>query len=57
LIAAKALIRDVAHRSAADRAEASIQMAARLARLRVQEEAQEGFSAFFAKRKANWRRD
>jgi methylglutaconyl-CoA hydratase len=57
LIEAKALIRKVAHRSAADRAEASIQMAARLARLRVQEEAQEGFSAFFAKRKPNWRRD
>lgn len=58
LIEAKALIRDVAHRSAAaDRAETSIQMAARLAHLRVQEEAQEGFSAFFAKRKPAWRRD
>jgi methylglutaconyl-CoA hydratase len=54
---AKALIRDVAHRSAAERADASIRMAARLARLRVQSEAQEGFSAFFAKRKANWRQD
>jgi methylglutaconyl-CoA hydratase len=57
LIEAKALIREVAHRPAGDRAQASIQMAARLARLRVQEEAQEGFSAFFAKRKANWRGD
>jgi len=57
LMEAKALIRDVLRRSAADRTETSIQMAARLARLRVQEEAQEGFSAFFAKRKANWRRD
>jgi 1,4-dihydroxy-2-naphthoyl-CoA synthase len=30
-------------------------MAARLAHLRVQDEAREGFSAFFAKRKPNWR--
>jgi methylglutaconyl-CoA hydratase len=57
LTEAKALIRDVAHRSAAERAEASLLMAARLARLRVQSEAQEGFSAFFEKRKANWRQD
>ena len=54
---AKALIRDVARGSARERAEASVQMAARLARLRVRDEAREGFSAFFAKRKANWRRD
>jgi 1,4-dihydroxy-2-naphthoyl-CoA synthase len=32
-------------------------MASRLARLRVQEEAQEGFAAFFAKRKPYWRQD
>jgi methylglutaconyl-CoA hydratase len=54
---AKALIRDVAHGSARERADASVQMAARLARLRVKHEAREGFSAFFAKRKASWRRD
>jgi len=54
---AKALIRDAAHRAAEGRANASIRMAARLARLRVQAEAQEGFSAFFAKRKPNWRPD
>jgi methylglutaconyl-CoA hydratase len=54
---AKALIRDVAHGAAQNRAAASREAAARLARLRVQAEAQEGFSAFFAKRKASWRRD
>lgn len=54
LAAAKALIRDVAHSSARDRASLSIDMAARLARLRLQAEAQEGFSAFFEKRKAGW---
>jgi methylglutaconyl-CoA hydratase len=54
---AKALIRDAAHRSAEGRANASIRMAARLARLRVKAEAQEGFSAFFAKRKPKWRPD
>jgi methylglutaconyl-CoA hydratase len=54
---AKTLIREVAHQSAQERADASIRMAARLARLRVATEAQEGFSAFFAKRKANWRED
>jgi methylglutaconyl-CoA hydratase len=54
---AKALIRDVAHGSARDRAAASNAMAARLARLRVQAEAQEGFAAFFAKRKPVWRQD
>jgi methylglutaconyl-CoA hydratase len=52
---AKALIRGVAHRSADTRAESSIEMAARLARLRVKAEAREGFSAFFAKRKPSWR--
>jgi hypothetical protein len=47
----------VAHVSARNRAAASIEAAARLARLRIQAEAQEGFSAFFAKRKASWRQD
>ncbi len=54
---AKALIRDVAHAAHRDRRAASIEAAARLARLRVRSEAQEGFSAFFAKRKASWRQD
>ena len=54
---AKTLIRDVAHGSARHRAAASTEAAARLARLRVQPEAQEGFSAFFAKRKPSWRQD
>jgi methylglutaconyl-CoA hydratase len=54
---AKVLIRDVAHDSARNRAAASIEAASRLARLRVQAEAREGFSAFFAKRKASWRQD
>lgn len=54
---AKALIRDVAHSGPRDRASAALGAAARLARLRVQAEAQEGFSAFFAKRKASWRAD
>jgi methylglutaconyl-CoA hydratase len=54
---AKALIRDVAHAPAHDRAAVSNDMAARLAQLRVQAEAQEGFAAFFAKRKAAWRQD
>jgi methylglutaconyl-CoA hydratase len=57
LAEAKLLIRDVAPTPPATRAAASIAAAARLARLRVQAEAQEGFSAFFAKRKANWRQD
>jgi methylglutaconyl-CoA hydratase len=57
LAEAKALVRDVAHASAAGRAAASIEAAARLARLRVQAEAQEGFAAFFGKRKASWRLD
>ncbi len=54
--AAKALIRD-AKAPAGGRSAASLEMAARLAHLRVQAEAQEGFAAFFAKRKANWRQD
>jgi methylglutaconyl-CoA hydratase len=52
---AKALIRDIALGAAQERAAASLGMAARLARLRVADEAREGFSAFFAKRKPNWR--
>jgi methylglutaconyl-CoA hydratase len=54
---AKALIRDGVHTPARDRSAAALDAAARLARLRVRAEAQEGFSAFFAKRKANWRQD
>ncbi len=54
---AKALIRDVAATVATNRGAASVDAAARLARLRVQAEAQEGFSAFFAKRKPAWRQD
>jgi methylglutaconyl-CoA hydratase len=54
---AKVLIREVAHAAAHARADASLRMASRLARLRVGEEAQEGFSAFFAKRKPAWRPD
>jgi methylglutaconyl-CoA hydratase len=54
---AKVLIRDVSHATPRDRRTASIEAAARLARMRVQAEAQEGFSAFFAKRKASWRQD
>jgi len=54
---ARTLIRDVARGFAQGRADASVRMAARLARLRAGAEAREGFSAFFAKRKANWRRD
>lgn len=54
--AAKGLIRDVL-RSAHGRAQLSLDMAARLAHLRVQAEAQEGFAAFFAKRKPSWRLD
>jgi methylglutaconyl-CoA hydratase len=57
LAEAKALVRDVAHASAARRAAASTEAAARLARLRVQAEAREGFAAFFEKRKASWRQD
>jgi methylglutaconyl-CoA hydratase len=54
--AAKTLIRD-AGRAPSQRAAAAADMAARLAKLRVQAEAQEGFAAFFAKRKAAWRKD
>jgi methylglutaconyl-CoA hydratase len=54
---AKTLIRQVGQGDAQNRPAASKEAAARLARLRVQAEAQEGFSAFFAKRKANWRQD
>jgi methylglutaconyl-CoA hydratase len=50
---AKRLIRDVA-RATEDRAALSADMARRLARLRVQTEAQEGFRAFFEKRKPGW---
>ena len=57
LAEAKALIRDVAATDAQNRAAVSFDAAARLARLRVQAEAQEGFSAFFAKRKPAWRQD
>ncbi len=54
--AAKVLIRDAAQ-AARGRGDAAMDMATRLARLRVQAEAQEGFAAFFAKRKAGWRHD
>ena len=57
LAEAKALIRDVCQLSSRDKGPTSADMGARLARLRVQPEALEGFSAFFAKRKANWRQD
>lgn len=55
-MAAKALIRD-ATVAPGQRDTASMDMAGRLAKLRVQAEAQEGFAAFFAKRKARWRLD
>ena len=54
--AAKALVRD-AKVAPGQRSVAAIDMASRLARLRVQAEAQEGFAAFFGKRKAAWRQD
>jgi methylglutaconyl-CoA hydratase len=54
---AKALIRDMANAPARRRSQDSLDMAARLARLRVGDEAQEGFSAFFAKRRPSWRPD
>lgn len=54
--AAKALIRD-AKVAPSQRGVAAMDMASRLAHLRVQAEAQEGFAAFFAKRKASWRQD
>ena len=50
---AKRLIRDVG-RAAEDRVAISADMARRLARLRVQAEAQEGFRAFLEKRKPGW---
>jgi len=53
LAEAKRLIRDVG-RATLDRAALSADMARRLARLRVQAEAQEGFQAFFEKRKPGW---
>jgi methylglutaconyl-CoA hydratase len=54
--AAKDLIRD-AQQGPGHRAAKSLDMAKRLANLRVQAEAQEGFAAFFAKRKPKWRQD
>jgi methylglutaconyl-CoA hydratase len=56
---AKALIRDAAQGvgGGRSRAAASLEAAARLARLRVGTEAHEGFNAFFAKRKPGWRQD
>lgn len=57
LAEAKALIRDVAANSSRNRAATAGEMASRLALLRVQPEAQEGFQAFFDKRKASWRSD
>src|SRR5713101_7438471 len=51
---AKALIRDMAPGNVRSRAASSVEAACRLARLRVQAEAREGFGAFFAKRKASW---
>ena len=65
LAEAKTLIRDVAARTSGTAVPVvpphielpHPEAAARLARLRVQAEAQEGFNAFFAKRKASWRPD
>jgi methylglutaconyl-CoA hydratase len=54
---AKKLIREGVNRSGSERASAALQLAAQLARLRVLPEAREGFAAFFAKRKAQWRID
>jgi methylglutaconyl-CoA hydratase len=54
---AKQLIREGGNTPAGQRSAASVQLALRLARLRVQPEAREGFAAFFAKRKAQWRID
>jgi methylglutaconyl-CoA hydratase len=54
---AKTLVRDVAHGRPKDRAASAGEAAARLARLRTQAEAQEGFAAFFAKRSPTWRGD
>jgi methylglutaconyl-CoA hydratase len=52
---AKALIRERVGSTPHDRTAGSLQMAVRLAKIRVQPEAQEGFAAFFAKRKPAWR--
>ena len=52
--AAKRLIRDMSPGAAANRLEASAEAALRLAQLRVGAEAQEGFNAFFEKRKPAW---
>jgi methylglutaconyl-CoA hydratase len=54
--AAKAVIRD-AQQAPSQRGAVAMEMAGRLAKLRVRAEAQEGFAAFFAKRKAGWRTD
>jgi methylglutaconyl-CoA hydratase len=54
--AAKALIRD-AQQPPGQRNVAAMDMATRLAALRVQAEAREAFAAFFAKRKPSWRQD
>jgi methylglutaconyl-CoA hydratase len=54
---AKRLVRDMTRVAPESRGAASREAAGRLARLRVQSEAQEGFSAFFGKRKASWRQD
>jgi methylglutaconyl-CoA hydratase len=54
---AKILIRDMANAPARRRSQDSLDMAARLARLRVSDEAQEGISAFFVKRRPSWRPD
>jgi methylglutaconyl-CoA hydratase len=53
---AKRLINDV-KQTVSGRGAASLQMAKRLASLRVKPEAREGFEAFFAKRNPAWRRD
>lgn len=55
--AAKLLIRDMLDAEARGRGAASGEAAARLAKLRVLPEAQEGFSAFFGKRKPAWRNE
>lgn len=52
---AKSLIRDMAGSPPQARSASSLEMAMRLAKIRVQPEAQEGFAAFFAKRKPAWR--
>lgn len=52
---AKRLVRDVSREACRDRAATAVEMGARLARLRVQGEAREGFDAFFHKRKPSWR--